>query len=300
MNLKSFSKKHKIQTYIAEKYSLKTDTDYQWIKNSGIDIAFVMGWQRLVPENFLNAVGYGFFGMHGSADNLPRGRGRSPMNWALITGRKSFYTNLFKYNASVDGGGIVGTIKFDINNHDTIETMHYKNSISMCLLLKEYLYKILRNKISYKYQNENNASYFPKRNPQDGFIDWSLNTIHLHNFTRAITKPFPGSFTYYGNTKIIIWRIAPFGYKNNYSEELPGTILSVFTNGKFCVRTGDGIIIVHDYNSDSEFYPQNGMILESKPFCDLYKEIEKRYGPYVMNEEQKEITVQKMINLYSL
>ena len=299
MNLHSFAEKNGIKIYIVEKYTLKTENDFEWIKSSGIDVAFVMGWQRLIPESILGLVKHGFFGMHGSADDLPRGRGRSPMNWALITGRNSFYTNLFKYDASIDGGGIVGTKVFEINDYDTIQTMHYKNTISMCLLLNNYLYKILMDEISFKYQDEENASYFPKRNPEDGYIDWNLDNKHLYNFTRAITKPFPGAFTYYNNIKIIIWRLAPFSCSDEYYDELPGTIVFVFSNGKFCVKTRDGVVIIHDYDIGSKINLRTGMILERKGYCKIYKEIEKRYGSYVANEEQKEITVKKMKNLYN-
>ena len=93
MDLTEFAQKNNINTYVAENYSLKTNKDIEYLKSLQIDVAFVIGWQRLIPEKILNNVRIGIFGMHGSAANLPKGRGRSPMNWSLILGEKRFYTN---------------------------------------------------------------------------------------------------------------------------------------------------------------------------------------------------------------
>ena len=93
--------------YIAKKYNLSDENDIEYFKNLNPSLGFAIGWQRLIPENILNCFSCGIFGMHGSAQDLPFGRGRSPMNWSLIEGRKWFYTNLFRYSSGIDNGEIV-------------------------------------------------------------------------------------------------------------------------------------------------------------------------------------------------
>ena len=102
--------KNKVEVYTSHKYSLKSEEDFAFSKNN-FQIGFVVGWQRLIPENILDTF-IGVFGMHGSAMKLPKGRGRSPMNWSIIEGRKVFYTNLFKYNSGADDGDVLDTFKF--------------------------------------------------------------------------------------------------------------------------------------------------------------------------------------------
>ena len=85
-----------LQVYCAKTYSLKHETDIEAVCALNLDLAFVIGWQRLIPDAILQKVRIGVFGMHGSSMDLPLGRGRSPMNWSLIEDRKFFYTNLFK------------------------------------------------------------------------------------------------------------------------------------------------------------------------------------------------------------
>ena len=298
MNLKLFAKNNNIQIYFADKYSLKSNKDYEYIKKNGINIAFVIGWQRLIPSKLLNKVNFGFYGMHGSSDDLPKGRGRSPMNWALIMGKKIFYTNLFKYDSSIDGGGIVGTKKFIINDYDTIQTLHYKNTLAMCFLIKKSLLKLFSNKIKLKIQDDSQATYFPKRNPEDGVIDWTLSNFHLRNFTRALTKPFPGAFSYINNEKIIIWQLFPFMDDEESKDLLPGTIVSVFANNTFSVKTGDGTVLIDDYFIERKDLIKVGANIKSTPFLKIYKKIEKRYGIFVRSDHQKEITLNKIKKIY--
>ena len=102
--------------YQCQKYSLHSQEDIQYINNLNADIAIVVGWQRLIPDEILNHLTIGAFGMHGSSMNLPLGRGRSPMNWSIIEGRKHYYANLFRYNAGADEGDILDCIKFNITS----------------------------------------------------------------------------------------------------------------------------------------------------------------------------------------
>ena len=59
---------------------------------SRFDIPTVFGGPHVTyfPEEILNTLSIGALGLHGSADMLPKGRGRSPMNWSLIEGKKRF------------------------------------------------------------------------------------------------------------------------------------------------------------------------------------------------------------------
>ncbi len=81
MDLRDPMQKRGIPVYTAQSYSLKNETDQAAILPLKLDALFVMGWQRLIPEWFLNSLSIGAFGMHGSSKRLPYGRGRSPPAW---------------------------------------------------------------------------------------------------------------------------------------------------------------------------------------------------------------------------
>ena len=126
-------------------YSMKDEVTKDIFRPLNIDILISIGWKRLFPKWFLDSLSIGAFGMHGSSEKLPRGRGRSPMNWSIIENRDRFYTSLFKYDEGVDSGVIVGTQRFDIRPWDTIQSLQHKNAVSQQMLLIKYLPDIIIN-----------------------------------------------------------------------------------------------------------------------------------------------------------
>jgi len=216
MNLSSFAKKNGISIYHPKKYSLKSDKDFKEIKKMNLDLLIVIGWQRIIPSKILNLLRIGAFGSHGSAMGLPRGRGRSPLNWSLIQGKKKFITYLFRLTPDIDAGDIVGFQEFEINSFDTCETLHFKNRVAFNMLLKRYTMALLKKKAKLNPQPSGKPTYYPTRKPDDGAIDWNRSTKDLYDFIRAQTHPFPGAFTYIENKKVYIWKAQPFDTKLDY------------------------------------------------------------------------------------
>ncbi|MCZ8295330.1 MAG: formyltransferase family protein [Rhodobacteraceae bacterium] len=250
----------------AHRYDQKSDEDLEFFRQEKFDIGFVNGWQRLVPDNILSSFQIGVFGMHGSAANLPIGRGRSPMNWSLIEGRKLFYTNMFKYKAGIDDGDVIDTIAFAINDQDTAETLHYKNTLSMVAMIKRNAARFTAAALQYRKQDDNlTPTYYPKRTPDDSLIDWTSPIDNIERFIRAVAPPFNGAFTFHGDTHISILRAAIFELDNSplgFDAASWGEIVEVFGNGKFLVKAPGGLLIVHDYLAEG-FTPRPGITLSN-------------------------------------
>lgn len=238
--------------YIAKNYSLKNDDVVKINRILNLNLGFCIGWQRLIPIDLLNAFSVGVFGMHGSARDLPFGKGRSPMNWALIEGRKLFHTNLFKYESGVDNGPILDSKTFSINEFDTAETLHYKNTLSMCDLIKSNLQDLLSGNFkTYAQSIAEGESFYPKRSPADGSIDWRDDIYNIDRLIRAVTKPFDGAFSVIKGEKIIMKRASVFytDIENHpFKDKKLGKILDVFPNTKFLVRCSGGVLLIHSYN----------------------------------------------------
>lgn len=246
MDLVPFLRKKSIPFTVANTYSLNSDKDKEALLNLNPDMLLVMGWQRLLPDWLLKSLSIGAFGMHGSSKPLPFGRGRSPINWSLIQGKNLFYTHLFKYEPGIDNGPVVGVQTFDINEYDTCLTLHFKNTISMIKLCAKNLPTLIDGSAKMVPQSNEGATYYPKRSEEDGLIYWEDSTDEIYNLVRAVTKPFPGAFSYIDNDpnlKIYIWDAQPFDTKLTYDAK-PGEIVEVFYNGMFVVKTRDTTIIV--------------------------------------------------------
>ncbi len=261
-DLNECAKANNITCYTAKSYDLKNAEDNAYIASYGIDAAFVLGWQRLIPSAILDKISIGAFGMHGSSLNLPFGRGRSPMNWSLIEGRSVFYTNLFKYDSGVDSGDIVDTFKFSINNRDTAETMHFKNLLAMKYLIQRNITGILQHTFTLTRQPDIIPTYYPKRTPADGLIDWNDDIQKVERFIRAVTRPFAGAFTFAEGKKVTIYDsqifdIVDFGYEHIAA----GTIVEMLTAEKLLIKGYGGLLLINKYESDLEL--KKGMLLSN-------------------------------------
>jgi methionyl-tRNA formyltransferase len=263
MNLAAFANQHNIELYICDSYALTSNNDKEALAKKEIDLLLVIGWQRLIPEWLLLRLGIGAFGMHGSPRPLPYGRGRSPMNWSLIQGRDKFITNLFKYNPGVDDGDILATQVFDLNPFDTAQTCHYKNTLSMINILKENIDIILKNNFRLRPQLNIPPTFYPKRTLEDGAIFWERDTTEIYNLIRGVTAPFPGAFTFSGTQKITIWKAQPFDTRIFDINILPGTVIHVFNNGDFIVKTGSDTMLVTQYDKPAPVELKNGDLLSS-------------------------------------
>lgn len=244
-----FCEEHDIPVTTAKVYSLKQELDGDLAKK-GIAILLVIGWQRLIPDWMLNALSVGAFGMHGSNKPLPHGRGRSPMNWSVIQGRTMFFTHLFKYLPGVDDGPIAGCQTFEITPHDTCLTLHHKNLLAMLALCERVLPCLLDGTHALTRQPKEGVCHYPKRSAEDGLIHWELSSGDIYNLIRAVTKPFPGAFTYLDDNergKLVIWRAIPFDSHLLFPKAAPGEIVEVFYDGTFIVRTGDTSLLVQEY-----------------------------------------------------
>lgn len=238
--------------YVAESYSLKSEKDQEFFAKLKGCAGFVAGWQRIIPDFVLDTFEAGVFGMHGSSKDLPFGRGRSPINWSIIEGRRWFFTNLFKYEPGVDDGPIVEKSVFSINIEDTAETLHYKNISAMKHLVSRNIKMIVACQIQTTPQGEGEPTYYPKRSPEDSILDWLQDIYSLSRHIRAVTRPFNGAFSYIDNQFVRIWRAGIFYTDiedHPFVDQSAGTICEVFPNGKFLVATVGGVLIVHDYES---------------------------------------------------
>ena len=57
-------------------------------------------------------------------------------------------------------------------------------------------------------QDLSQGAYFGGRKPEDGRIDFTWPAARIHNFVRALTRPYPGAFADIRGKRVIVWRTA--------------------------------------------------------------------------------------------
>ncbi len=242
-----------------KRYALDGAGDRERCLGLGLDLLLVIGWQRLIPDWWLERLAVGAFGMHGSAEPLPSGRGRSPLNWSLIQGREQFTTNLFRYQPGIDDGDVLDDKTFAIDGRDTGGSLQLKNTYAMIQLLARHKAALLANRLELRPQGDGEASYYPKRRPEDGEIQWRLPATQVDRLVRAVTRPFPGAFTWQGEQRINIWEGLPLEEDADGCE--PGRVIARLADGGFLVATGRGFYWVRDFDGPA---PPRAALLEAR------------------------------------
>lgn len=243
--------------YRPKTYGMKSEEDLAFFREGQFDLLVVLGWQRLIPDEIIAMLRCGGITVHGSGPGLPKGRGRSPMNWALIEGHDRFHLSLLTLSSGADTGRILDTLPFDIFSTDTIRTLYYKNAYAAAAMMVRTVPGILAGRITGIEQDERLATVYPKRTPEDGRIKWGDSARMIERLIRAVTRPYPGAFCGDGEERITVWCGQLFDSCLN-RRGMIGTVDAVFADGAFLVITGDGLLLVTDYEGRT---PSEGEVL---------------------------------------
>ena len=247
-DLRPVAERHGIPIHVPKSYALTDESDLAFFRERQFDLLIQGGWQRLFPAPVLEALSIGAVGVHGSADFLPKGRGRSPLNWSLIEGRRRFLLHLFLMKAGVDDGDVFAVEDFDITPFDDIETLYLKVSLCTGRMLIRNLPALLMNKLEI-WPQVGEPSYYPKRTPADGLIDWEkMDLDQIYNFIRAQTRPYPGAFGPLDGRTVRIWKARPFDTRLDYPGAEYGAVVERFGE-RLLVNCRGGLLLVEDYET---------------------------------------------------
>ncbi|HBH11763.1 MAG TPA: hypothetical protein DDX29_01370 [Clostridiales bacterium] len=254
-DFRPLAEKYNIPVYYPKEYSLNSIDDMKFFSDNRFDLLIQGGWQRLFPDSVINTLSIGAIGVHGSSDYLPKGRGRSPLNWSLIEGKKRFIMHLFFIRAGVDDGDVFDSEAFDINEFDTIETLYYKNYLVTRKMLIRSLPKIIDGNVTVKKQI-GQPSYYPKRTPEDGKINWEdMDVYEIYNFVRAQTRPYPGAYAEIHGKMYKIWHCQVFDTRITYPEAEYGQCVEyLFDKNTMIVNCRGGLLLVDDYEEMTDFH----------------------------------------------
>lgn len=216
------------------------------IRKMAPDILFSFYYRDLVGRKILEIPTAGCLNLHGSL--LPRYRGRCPVNWVLIHGEKETGVTLHYMTPRPDDGDIVGQRAVAIDDHDTALTLHGKLARAAGELLDDLLPKIRGNRAQRVPQQQASASYFGGRRPKDGEIDWNRDAAAVRNLVRAVTRPYPGSFSFMGNRKCFFWQVRA---ADTTDKPDPGLVLSI---DPLTIACGEGAVEVEFGQTEKGVY----------------------------------------------
>jgi len=222
---------------------VSTQENIDLLKKSELDILFIIGWHRIVPQGVLDTAKIRL-GIHSSL--LPKDRGSSPINWQIIRGEEKGGVTLFHLTTGVDSGPILDSQTYKIQLNDNIGTAYFKATASSLSLLEKNWFSIHSQNPTTKQQDEAKATTNLRRKPIDGLIDWTLSAKQSYDWIRALARPYPGAFTYWKNKKVLLWS----SKISEQHETEPGIILD--SDEKIIVSTGHGCLELLELQVEGE------------------------------------------------
>lgn len=176
--------------------------------------------------------------IHGSL--LPKYRGRTPHVWAIINNESKTGVTAHLIDDGCDTGDIIKQKEVVINNNDRGADILEKFNKLYIPLVDEILIDFERGSITPIPQNNRNATFFGKRTPEDGRINWGWQKERIRNWVRAQAYPYPGAFTYSEglDEKVIIDEVV-FSERGFNDTDQNGLIVSL---NPICVKTPNGVL----------------------------------------------------------
>ena len=156
----------------------------------------------------------------------------------------------FLIKPGADDGEIFHYEMFDINPWDDCKTLYYKNAIVTAKVLLEWLPKLLAGNFSVHSQ-VGTPTYYGKRTEEDGLIDWQLDLMSIYNHIRAITRPYPGAFTFVKGSKMKIWEAYPFDTRIDFPEWTIGQIVWISPESELIVKCSGGLLRIVNYELEN-------------------------------------------------
>lgn len=214
---------------------LKDQAVIDWVASLKPDLLVLAYVTQFVPKAMIDLATYGGINFHPSL--LPKYRGGSAMNWAIINGETETGITIHQIDEGVDSGPIILQEKVPIDPDDSVKTLYFGKIYPLGVKMVAEAVRLIREgKAQPIPQDESQATFQPVIKEKDVGIDWTKPTQIIYNLIRG-SDPTPGAWCFFRGEKLKIWEAQPSSGRGT-----PGEVLSLLDDG-FVVATGDGAIL---------------------------------------------------------
>jgi methionyl-tRNA formyltransferase len=240
---------------IMEPHNLRTEEEsFEVFKNINPSLCVVAAYGKIIPAKYLDLPEFGFINIHPSL--LPKYRGPSPIQTAIMHGNHETGVSIMRLDAEVDHGGILGQKTYKLE-HSTFYPKAEKELAELgAELLIEVLPKYISDEIKPEEQNHKEATFTKILSREDGRIDWNRTAEEIYNQIRAL-NPQPGTWTKWNDKVLNIQEAEPFMSPDN---KTPGTIF--YVDNKIAVATSKCYLIL------KQIQLEGGKKMDAKSFVN--------------------------------
>jgi methionyl-tRNA formyltransferase len=212
---------------LARKHHLRVETPDSpnspgWIAAGAAmrpDFLFSFYYRHMLDKSWLAIARLGALNMHGSL--LPKYRGRAPVHWAILQGEVQTGASLHYMVEKPDAGALVDQQPVPILENDTALDVSLKVAEAARQVLRRSLPDLIAGRAASKPLDLRAGSYFGRRRPEDGRIDWRSPARVVHDLVRAVAPPFPGAFTEVNGCRLAVLETRLDAHPVKYKGQAP-------------------------------------------------------------------------------
>jgi len=190
------------------------------------DLAMLAFVTDIIPERLLDIPLLGTICYHPSL--LPRHRGASAINWAIIMGDTRTGLTIFWVDKGIDTGPILLQREIEIGPNDTTGSLYFSTLFPMGVdAMIEAVELIKKGKAPRIPQDDSKATYEPPCDDRVAAVDFEKSIVDVYNFIRGC-DPQPGAYTTFRGKKV---RLYDATMKSLTMEKRNGEIISFDQEG---------------------------------------------------------------------
>ncbi len=233
--VKKFAIEHGIDVLQPERLA---DTGVQeQLRSLRLDLAVVAAYGLLLPPAVLAIPRAGCINVHASL--LPRWRGASPVQAAILAGDATTGVSIMQMEAGLDTGPVFAKRELAIRPTDTADTLEARLAALGAELLRGEITGILEGSAAAEPQDDEAASYAGRIGKSDAVIDWGRSAIEIDRLIRAY-HPWPVAETLLDSERMRCWAARPAEGETT-GDGPPGRVVAVGAEG-VDVQTGNGVL----------------------------------------------------------
>ncbi|NLK62260.1 MAG: methionyl-tRNA formyltransferase [Fusobacteria bacterium] len=245
--VKEFGLNKDIPVYQPE--NINNDEIFEILKSINPDIIVVVAYGKIIPKKIIDLPKYGIINVHASL--LPKYRGASPIQSAIINGDKVTGVTIMYIEEGLDEGDMILKREVIIDETDNFMSLHDKLKIVGADTLLEALENIFKGNLNIIKQNHNEATFVKPIKKEDTQIKWDDTVDNLFNLIRGI-DPFPGAYSILNDKIFKIHSVEKIN--ENYKGSI-GEIVDIIKNKGPIVKVNNGALLL------TRVKPENKKIL---------------------------------------
>ena len=185
------------------------------------DAIIVVAFGLILRRDLLDMPEFGCINVHASL--LPRHRGVSPIQAAILAGDEVTGCTTMRIDEGVDTGNILLRAETPIGPDDTAGTLTARLAGLGAGLLLRTLDGVFDGSVHEVVQDNARATVTKKIRKHHGLIDWTRSAVELERRVRAMT-PWPSAYSFLNGRRLLIDAVAVAPQATNAA---PGTVVSL-------------------------------------------------------------------------